>query len=72
MNSRECCATSSQTFFPFKLDNKESNGESNMWCKTDGKQEDRGPNGDVGIEVKSGSDGKGEWSKMVWACIEEG
>ena len=21
-----------------------------MWCKTDGEQEDRGPNGDVGIE----------------------
>ena len=21
-----------------------------MWCKTDGEKEDRGPNGDVGIE----------------------
>ena len=21
-----------------------------MWCKTDGKKEDRGPDGDVGIE----------------------
>mgnify|MGYP001799872364 CR=1 FL=1 len=32
----------------------------------------RGPNGDVGIEGNSGSDGKGEWSEMVWACVEEG
>ena len=29
-------------------------------------------NRDVGIEGDSGSDGKGEWSEMVWACIEEG
>ena len=36
-----------------------------MWCKTDGEEEDRGPNGDVGIKGNSGSDGKGEWSKMV-------
>ena len=41
-----------------------------MWCKTDGKKEDRGPDGDVRIEENSGSDGKGEWSKMVWACVE--
>ena len=27
---------------------------------------------DVGIEGNSGSDGKGEWSAMVWACVEEG
>ena len=27
---------------------------------------------DVGIEGNSGSDGKGEWSEMVQACIEEG
>ena len=25
-----------------------------------------------GIEGNSGSDGKGEWSEMVRACIEEG
>ena len=34
--------------------------------------EDRGPNGDVGIEGNSGSDGKCEWSEMVRACVEEG
>ena len=45
----------------------ESNGESNVWCKTDG-----GPDGDVGIEGNSGSDGKGKWSDMVRACVEEG
>ena len=38
---------------------RESNGESNVWCKTDGEKEDRGPNRDVGIEGNSGSDGKG-------------
>ena len=32
----------------------------------------RGPNGDVGIEGNSSSDGKGKWSEMVWACVEEG
>ena len=26
----------------------------------------------VGIEGNSGSDGKGKWSEMVWACVEEG
>ena len=36
-----------------------------MWCETDGEKEDRRPNGDVGIEGNSGSDGKGEWSEMV-------
>ena len=41
-----------------------------MWCKTDG--DDKGPNGDVGIEGNSDSDGKGEWSEMVRACIEVG
>ena len=51
---------------------RESNGESNVWCKTDGEKEDREPNEDVGIEGNSGSDGKGEWSEMVWACLEEG
>ena len=30
------------------------------------------PNGDVRIEGNSGSDGKGEWSEMVRACVEEG
>ena len=43
-----------------------------MWCKTDGEKEDRGPDGDVGIEGNSGSDGKGKWSEMVRACVEEG
>ena len=43
-----------------------------MWCKTDVKKEDRGPNGDVGIEGNSVSDGKGERSEMVWAFVKEG
>ena len=43
-----------------------------VWYKTDGKKEDRGPNGDVGIKGNSGSDGKGEWREMVRACVEEG
>ena len=44
-----------------------SNGERNVWCKTDGEEEDRGPNGYVRIEGNSGSDGIGEWSEMVRA-----
>ena len=32
-----------------------------MWCQTDGEKEDRGTNGDVGIEGNSGLDGKGKW-----------
>ena len=28
--------------------------------------------GDVRIEGYSGSDGKGEWTEMVRACVEEG
>ena len=40
-----------------------------VWCKTDGEKENRGPKR---IEGNSGSDGKGEWSEMVWACVEEG
>ena len=51
---------------------RESNGESNVWCKTDREKEIRGPNGHVGIEGNSGSDGKGEWSEMVQKCVEEG
>ena len=43
-----------------------------MWCKTDGEKEHRGPNGDIGIEGNSGSDGKSEWSEMLGACVEEG
>ena len=31
-----------------------------------------GSNGDIGIEGNSGSDDKGEWSEMVWACVKEG
>ena len=46
--------------------------ESNVWCESDGEKEDRRPNGDVEIEGKSGSDGKGEWSEMVRACVKEG
>ena len=38
----------------------------------DGEKENRGPDGDVRIEGNSGSDGKGEWSEMVRACVEEG
>ena len=52
--------------------NVEKDGESNVWCKTDGEKEHRGSNGDVGIEGNSGLDGKGEWSEMVRACVEEG
>ena len=44
----------------------------NVWLKTDGEKEDREPYGDVGIEGISSSDGKGEWSEMVRACLEEG
>ena len=51
---------------------RESNGESNVWCETDGEKEDRRPNGHVGIEGNSSLDGKGEWSEMVRACAEEG
>ena len=36
-----------------------------MLCKTDGQKEEREPNGDVGIDGNSGSDGKGEWTGMV-------
>ena len=39
---------------------------------TDGEKEDRGPNGDVGIERNHGSDGKGKCSEMVRACVEKG
>ena len=51
---------------------QESSDESNVWYKTDGEKEDRGPNGDAGIEGNSGSDGKGEWSEMVQTSVEEG
>ena len=56
-----------------KYKDREGNGDSNVWCKTYGEKEDRRPinNGDVGIEGNSGSDGKGEWSEMVQACIKE-
>ena len=43
-----------------------------MWCKTDGEKENREPDGYVRNEGNSGSDGKGEWSEMVRACVEEG
>ena len=45
---------------------RESNGESNVWCKTDGEKEDWGPNGNVRIEGNSGSDGKGDGTGMCW------
>ena len=35
------------------------------------EKKDRGPDEDVGIERNSGSDGKGKWSEMVRACVEE-
>ena len=38
----------------------------NWWREKDG-----GPNEDVGIEGNSGSDEKGKWNEMVWACIGE-
>ena len=44
---------------------QESNGKSNVWFKTDGEKEDRGPKRDVGNKGNIGSDGKGEWSEMV-------
>ena len=43
-----------------------------MWCKEDEEIENRGPDGDVRMEGNSGSDGKGKWSEMVGACVEEG
>ena len=43
-----------------------------FFVEEDGEKEDRGPNGDVGIEENSGSDGKGEWTEMVQACVEVG
>ena len=36
------------------------------------EKEDTGPKRDVEIEGNSGSNGKGEWSKMARACVEEG
>ena len=54
------------------MKDRESNGESNVWCNSDGEKENRGPDGDVRIEGNSGSDGKDEWSEMVRACVEEG
>ena len=36
---------------------RESNDESNLWCKTDGEKENRGPDGDVRIEGNSDADG---------------
>ena len=51
---------------------KRVSGESNVWCQTGGEKEDRGPNGNVGFEGNSGSDGKGKWSEMLHACVEEG
>ena len=41
--------------FKGKLDgnftkDRDSNGESNVWCKADGEKENRGPDGDVRIE----------------------
>ena len=38
-----------ETFGNFEKD-QESNAESNVWCKTDGEKEDRGPSGDVGLK----------------------
>ena len=41
---------------------RESNGESKVWCKTDGEKEDRGPNGNVGIE---GNIGSSVWQRQM-------
>mgnify|MGYP001795101335 CR=1 FL=1 len=38
------------------MKDQESNAESNVWCKSDGEKEDRGTNGDVGIEGNGGLD----------------
>ena len=59
--------------------NFEKDQESNVWCKTDGEKEDRGPNGDVGIEGNSGSEQRRmEWDgtgicveERWWACFEK-
>ena len=51
--------------------NRESNGESNVWCKTDGEKEDREPNGGVMIEENSGSDGV-RWYGHVLRRDDEG
>ena len=69
--SETWCLRENEIFGNFEKD-RESNGESNVWCKTDAEKEDRGPNGDVEIEGNSGSDGKGEWCEMLRACVEEG
>ena len=46
--------------------------ERAMVRATDVEKENRGPDGDVRIEGNRGSDGKGKWSEMVRACVEEG
>ena len=50
----------------------ESNGESNVRCKTDGEKENRRPDGDVRIEGKQWF----RWQRLMeWdntACVEEG
>ena len=64
--SETWCLRENDNYGNFKKD-RESNGESNVWCKADGEKENRGPDGNVRIEGNSGSDGKGEWSEMVQA-----
>ena len=49
----------------------ESDGESNVWCETDGEKEDRRPNEMLGLK-ETGSNGKGKWSEIVRACVKEG
>ena len=51
---------------------RESNGESDVWREAYGQEEDRGPDGDAWFEGIGGPAGKGEWSEVVWACVEEG
>ena len=43
------CLMENETYSNFEKD-QDSNGESNVWCKTDGEKEDRGSNGDVGLK----------------------
>ena len=67
--SETCCFRENEMAI-LRRTKSQSNGESNVLCKTDAEKEGRGPNGDVEIEGKSSSDGKGEWSEMVQACLE--
>ena len=53
------------------FEDRQSDGESKLWCETGGQKENRRSDVDVGIEGNSCSDSKSEWSKMLWACVKE-